>query len=703
MIMANLGKVTIDKAGVNKKAQFDFSHDCNTSFQFGEIQPVLFHRCQTGQETHTFDFTSVIRMTDLAVATFGRSSLRYSCHFVSYDDIFPNWDKVLSAVPDSYFDGKSPFGEIPLHFPRIGLNTLLCFLMTKPFANIEVYTHQKSVQTSEYIFFDQEQYSFDIIRYVFQGTDPNSNLFSASDFRSYYYLTGRHLTPSASDFVFRTDNGSSTDFLVCVKLNSRGRRLYKVLTGLEYTLDPQDPTFVDFGALLAYYYAYFMAYSLPRYDNWLDTNAYKLIKFSSTFTDFDIHLTALLNQIPSDIVPILKDFFYDLSECWYSENSDFVSCSYSPDANNPSVDDQNLGNLLYVRAGNNANAGNMFDQLSSGSDQPSTNGLVVSTMIGLDQVTDEILKKLYISINKDSAIGFDIKKRLLAKGFKSFVDEAETHFIFSRSIPIKISDVNANSDTYNPEDGTGKPLGSYTGKGVSADSLGKVTYTNSQPGYFICLATVVPDSKVVNALNPAHLALNRYTHYNPDYDSVGFEQVSKQLVGKFRNVWYTDKGEQNNNHLFGLQPRYTGFKTATCNVLNGLFSLRSEREQWLPYTLDKVIVENSSAGEYNFNPETGRLYWTDADDSQIIPVAGKTWRFPTDKSWKGNFDRIFLMTSSPDIYWDNDQLVDVDPVSDHFICDIAIDHTAYAYMLPSDESWQTIDKDDSQQQMTTKN
>ena len=701
--MANLGKVTIDKAGVSKKSQFDFSHDCNTSFQFGEVQPVLFHRCQTGQETHTFDFTSVIRMTDLAVSTFGRSSLRYSCHFVSYDDIFPDWDKVLSAVPDSYFDGKAPFAEIPLHFPRIGLQTLLCFLISKPFANIEVYMHQRSVTGNEYAFYDQEEYSIDIIRYIFTGMGADQNIFTSSDFRSYYYLTGRHLSPSASDFVFRTDNGTSTEFVVCVKLNSRGRRLYKVLTGLEYTLDPQDPTFVDFGALFAYYYSYFMAYSLPRYDNWLDTNAYKMIKYSSTFTDFDIHLGTGLNKIPDDIVPTLKAFFYDLSECWYSENADFVSCAYSPDSNNPSVDNQALDQLTYVRAGDFANGALMFDSLTSGSTQPSMNGVVVGTSISLDQVTDDILKKLYISINKDSAIGFDIKKRLLAKGFKSFVDEAETHFIFSRSIPIKISDVNSTSDTYNPDDKSGKPLGSYTGKGVSADELGKVTYTNSQPGYFICLACVVPDSKVVNALNPGHLALNRYTHFNPDYDAVGFEVVSKQMVGKFRNVWYTKNDAQNNILTFGLQPRYTGYKCATCNVLNGLFSLRSEREQWLPYTLDKVIIENSSAQEFNFNPETGRFNFVDADSSQIIPVAGKTWRFPTDKSWKGNFDRIFLMTSSPDIYWDEEQLVDAEPVSDHFICDIAIDHTAYAYMLPSDESWQTIDKDDPQQQMTTKN
>ena len=707
--MANLGKVTIDKAGAVKKSKFVYDHDNNTSFNFGEVQPILFHRSQTGNETHTFNLTSVIRMTDLACSTFGRADLKYSCHFVPYDDVFPNWDKVLSSVPDSFFDSRAPFGEVPNSFPTITVQTLSFLLCSKDFACIQAYTRSASSTSMEYSPYNQEVYSYDLLSYMFVGAsnNPDYSFLPNTDFRSYYYLTGKYLSPEASDFVFRCNNGSTTDFVVCVKLNSRGRRLWKVITGLGYVFDPNDFTPVDFGALLAYYYAYYMAYSLPRYQNWYETSAYQIIKYVQTYGSFALTLLmGSTNPRPSDLIDLVKDFFHDLAETWYSENADYVSCAYSPTDNNPSVGDLTLDQLQYVRAGGNAFASSMFDQLSSGSTQPAQNGLAVSN--SLDQVTDDILKKLYIGINKDSAIGYDIKKRLLAKGYRSFVDSADTHFIFSRTIPIKISDVDANSDTYNPADGTGKPLGSYTGKGVSSDHSGNISFTTSQPGYFICLACVVPRSKVVNGLNPAHLANNRYTHYNPDFDSVGFEHISKQMVGKFRNCWYSSNtggraAAESNTISFGLQPRYTGFKTSTCNILNGMFSLKSERNQWLPYTLDKVIVENNGAYGSSFDPSTGHFTWVEADTSETIPTAGETWRYPCDRSWKGNFDRIFLLTASEDVFWDNDELVDPDPVSDHFLCDIEIIHEAYSFMLPTDESWQTIDNDDPKPQMDINN
>ena len=700
--MANLSNVALQRAGQTNKAHFVYNKDNNTSFQFGEIQPILFHRAQTGDETHKFQVTQICRMLDLACATFGRCDLKTSLHFVSYEDIFPNWKNVLSAVPDTFFDGHDGFSNIPLKFPTIGIDFLSMLLLTKDFASICVY-YRPVGEGGRFAFYDRQSYDIQIIVNCFPNFNFNTSNppFTSADFRNYYYLTARYLSPEGSDFVFKTTDGTN-DFIVCAKLNDRGRRLYKVLTGLEYTFDCQDNSQVDMLAMIAYFYAYFCAYSLPRYENWLETNAYKLVKYVQTYGSLTIYSDVYDFPLPDDFLPLFRSFLHDLSECWYTENADYVSCTYSPLDNNPSVDAQNLSDLRYVRGGDEANASGIFNTLSPEIPIPSVNGFVIDST-NLDQVSDDILKKLYLSVSKDSAIGFDIKKRLIAKGFHTFVDEAESHFIYSNSMPIKITDVNSNTDNYDPSTGTGKPLGAYTGKGVSADASGNVTFTNKEPGYYIMLATVVPRSKVVNALNPAHKCNNRYTHYNPDYDAVGFEVISRQMVGKLRNVWYPKDQSQSNKQTFGLQPRYTGIKTSTSSTLNGLFSLRSEREQWLPYTLDQVIIENNGAHSFDFDPSEGKFGWQDADDSEIIPVAGKTWRIPCDQPWKGNFNRIFMLTTPIEPFWDETENTYPDPPTDHFLCNFEIMHDSYSFMLPTDESWQTIDEDKGAPMMNVRN
>lgn len=698
--MSNLGKVSMQRSGVTKKSHFIYTKDNNTSFNFGDVQPILFHRAQTGDETHKFHFTSIIRMLDLACATFGRSDLKLSLHFVSYDDIFPNWKNVLSAVPDTFFVDNVGYSNIPLKFPTIGLDLLSLFLCTKNFASICMY-YRPLGEAGRYAFYDRESYTIANLQPFFPSyVDPQSQMFSSSDFRNYYYQTAKYLSPEGSDFVLKSYD-TTNDLILCVKLNDRGRRLYKVLTGLEYTFDPQNTTQVDILAMVAFYFSYFCAYSLPRYQNWLETNAYKITKYVESFGTVSLASNASSNPVPPDFFGLLKDFMHDLSECWYSENADYVSCTYSPTDQNASVDDQNLHLLDVVRGGTDTVGYSDIKKFTESSDYGHpVNNLYVDY---LDQVSDDILKKLYIGVAKDTSIGYQIKQRLLSKGYHSFVSEAESHFIFSKSIPIKILDVDSTTDNYDSSTGTGKPLGAYTGKGVSSDYSGYISFTNNQPGYYIALACVVPRSKVVNALSPAHLCNNRYTHYNPDFDSVGFEEIAKEMVGKFRNVWYSRDASQKNTKIFGLQPRYTGIKTSTCNVLNGLFSLRSERQQWLPYTLDKVIVENNGAYSSDFDPASGKFVWTDADESEIIPVAGMTWRFPCDAAWKGNFERIFLQSTQPDIYWDNSNAVYPDPPTDHFLCNFEMEHESYAFMLPTDESWQTIDEDKGAPMMNVEN
>lgn len=704
-----IGKIEVQKSGEGK-SKFNFSHDVSSTYGFGEIQPLMVRPCVTGNETHNWTIDSLVRLSPLAVSTFGRVQYKLSNHFVPFDEICPSWKNILSNVPESYFNDNTGTSSIPYKFPTVSQTFLQVLLSTYPYG-----TYSNSIRpgrnnaNSNWEQNPIDADTFYKLNHAFPaavGSFRSGGIFDATThFIPYHEVTSdsAYLTPDGADFnIFYVDDEvTDSDHLLLVKLTGKGKRLYKILTGLGYKPSPNTDLQMNMLPLLAFYKAYFDEYCIPQYQNWFDTSAYKLIKYmemhSPTYS-IDAQL-----QDSNPIVKLVMDFFDDLSECWYSENSDYVSGCTPADGSLPSAMDQRLDQLNYSRMGAMVNALSMFDEVNPGITGEKFNPEGFSSSYSFDQVSDEVLKKIYLSVNRESAVGYDIKKRLIEKGYQSYVDDCESYHLGSKTIPIQISDVNSSADTSTgPTSGT--PLGAYTGKGIQYDQ-NHFKYTNSTLGYIITLGTIVPVSSVVNALDPTLLGINRYTFYNPEFDSLGMEEVARACIGKLQGTYANEISVKDDN-LFGYLPRYSGFKCSTSNILNGEFSMKSTRQSWLPYTLDKVIIENGSSQTSDVDAE-GKFKTNDTTaDAQrwLIPTAGQDWRYPTNASWKGNFNRIFLYGSEGYHSGNNWSMTDfqVDPVSDNFLVHNVIDHTAYISMKPISESWDTIDEEDGGPRITSK-
>lgn len=703
---SKISKISVEKVGEARKARFNYDHDVASTYGFGEVQPVMIRPCVQGQETHVWQVNSMVRLSPMAVATFGRIDYRISNHFVPFEDILPSWKQILGNQPTVY-DGT---GQVPHKFPTITQDFLQVMLSIYPYATYSMNIRGGSNSANYDWQYNPELNPTDL--YKLGSVFPNSNnsfgqgsLFTATQFLPYANVSqvtsdGDHvnyLLPDAADFncFFHDTSVTDSDFLFLTKLTDKGKRLYKILTGLGYKPSFNSDMQLNLLPLLAFYKAYFDAYSVPQYQNWYETNAYKLIKeleMVGPSVTFDLLIS------PTDTrVQYLFDFFKDLSECWYSEAADYVSACTPADGSLPGTESQRIDQLSYSRAGGIADATSTFNNYTpDGRENESFNSY--TAIPALDQVSDEILKKLYLSVDRESAVGYNIKNRLNAKGYKSYVDDCESYFLGKKSIPVQIFDVNSTSDTANSGLTTGAPLGAYTGKGLVYSESNEFSYTNSELGYIITLGVIVPISSNVNALDPTLLGIDRYTFYNADYDAVGLEQISRAEIGHLQGTTNNEIPTRDYT-LFGFLPRYTGYKVAPSNILNGEFSMKSSRQSWLPYTLDKVIVQNDTHMTANsFDPSTGKFKTNDtfltAREWQM-PSAGQDWRYPTNAPWKGNFNRIFLQGDIPynsGSTWDYSGAYP-DPANDNFLVHNIIDCKAWAFMKPLEDSYDTKDED----------
>lgn len=720
MSSGNFSKKTVQKQGIVKKSKFDLSHDFSTSFNWGEVQPLMCRLLPTAS-SNTINMANVIRLSAMNVPTFGRVAFKQSWHFVPMADIFPNYVNLLSGVPQAQTISSSTVDGVILNteFPTITPSLLMSVLCTKDRSSYDVYSRDgTNVIENEWHATVEGFTTWAQATSRFPNLPPVSNSqsnYSLSDFtenrRSYLTNTlgysslgmDQLIKPAAADFV-NFCHYSSADWLTCYRLSTKGRRLYKIFLDLGYVVDFNSTLKMNLLPLIAFYKAYFDAYCLPQYQNWETTNAFKLIKYMYELGTVSIDLATS----STDISLYWNGFIDDLSQCWYSENADYVSAhvpvgsdSGSSYNNLPGATDQLMSQLKYVKNGKQTSASEQFVNPSS----IHINGIEFSGQY-LDQVSDDVLKKLYLSVNSESAAGFNIKDRLLAKGYKTFVDECKSNFIKSSMTPIQISDVNSTADTMDAA-GNGQPLGSYAGKGVQYDETGSFTYENSEIGYLIGIGTIVPiQSGYPFSLDPTLLGINRYTFYNPSFDSLSYEQTPKACVGHNKEYYVASSSLDSN--VFGLVPRYSGYKIAQ-NRLSGCFAFNSERASWMPYTLDRDIVENNDTEFHqNESADTAFVYTARSNGINVIPSAGADWRYPTNNSWKGNYNRIFYNEGMSDdgnpISPFFTRVADESylPTTDNFLVHSAISYDQWANMLPISESFDTIDEDASKPTMDVK-
>lgn len=116
-------EIKIPIAG-RRRSRFNWTHDVNTTFAWGEIQPTQCKLLVPNSNT-TFSAQSLIRLAPMVAPTFGRVKYKTYNQFVPLADVFPNFDALMAQEPVSTADST----QVPYYIPRIPLGLLSSYVL----------------------------------------------------------------------------------------------------------------------------------------------------------------------------------------------------------------------------------------------------------------------------------------------------------------------------------------------------------------------------------------------------------------------------------------------------------------------------------------------------------------------------------------------------------------------------------------------
>ncbi|QCS36483.1 major capsid protein [Capybara microvirus Cap3_SP_416] len=636
------------------KSKFSFDRDVITTHNWGEIQPINCRLLHTGDQTVDFSCESLVRVAPLVAPTFSRIYLhQYHC-FVPLQDLSDKFDHMLSGVKYSTYSATVLAEEAPNVTPS---SLLLLLLLNHSRYEILQQTNLSGIYEPVTELVQGLDFNHQNSDLFYDMTGHATNLSAGSS--SAVFVSSDLWNPENGDIVLRFQANHIPDvhgeLIYSFKLTESGKRLRKVLIGLGYALGISDIVPLSLFPLFAFYKAQFDVFRLPQYENYETTNCYKCLNYYNQHGNFVITNSS---NPATRLVPFIH-FLNDLGQCFYSEPLDFVSSHINKTTNQVSTDYQSMNVVNYDGA-----QYSLLNLFTSGSLQLSHN-----RALNFDQISDDILKKFYYRVQKDTVIGQQIGALLKSRGYSEWINENMPNCFGHTTVPIEVSDVFSTAST------DSAALGEYAGKAVKYNQSNNFHYENRSIGFLISFSCVVPESGYVNALDPSLLCIDKNSFYQPEFDGLGYEVTPQASIYGVPNYQFAN---DDNFKGFGFIPRYSGLKQCS-NILNGDMSLWSLRHTYLPYQLEKMIFKRTMSSELD---SAGRYIIKSIEND--IPVAGPAWRYPTKYPWLGNFNRIFRQMES------SGQIV----APDNFIDYTIIKMSVYAPMKPISESWQSISEDE---------
>lgn len=646
----------------SKRYSRDMSFDNNTTYGFGEVQPLM---CQylSPDSDIKIGAKSLVRLSPLKYPSFARVRLEIVSRFVPMTEVFAPFESLLSNIP--FCNGSSTF--VPSHVPSIISNYFIYYLLD--FSIVNLYKYNVSSEPLIVAPKDVPSNIMSLIRKRLFGFD-----FTHADFK--YTFTQNSVPVESADFAIQLiDPSSSTGYLLTARLSNRAMRLRKILVGLGYDLlcdTNSNPLVVSLLPLLSFYKCYFDTYYPQRFVSFTNTKCFQLISYLNNIKD---PLYNESHRFVSNFLGYLDGFLYDLSDCYYASEDDYISIHTSRPVNQLSPtqlvvqgSSSHVLNCAYTGAGKDEEVGGLpHYQYGSSAD--------VSI---LDNVLLRSIRLFTNYVSKDSVIG----QRMSAWVKQHFNADLsnqlfkDSHFVGRHSIPLNISDVFSTSDTAQGSgtSATGEHLGAFAGKGLGFGDL-HFNFHSPVHGYLFVFACIVPDSRTYQGVDPSLLATDRYSFPTPEFDALGFE-VTDRRVFIPSNDLLPSSSPSTDPLSFGFVPRYTGFKYKK-NVANGDMSRRSTASTLNPYFLDRIIEHNYVDEDYEIQ-------------SNSIPSASPNWRFITRYGYLGHFNRLFLndVDLSHDTWSDPEQL-------DNFISQTIFNVRITDFLKPLKSSYDTVSADDN--------
>ena len=663
----------------SKKYSHDKSRDCNTTFPFGVVQPILTEYLLPDSDIKV-NAKQLVRLSPLVVPSFARVSLNTVTRFVPECEVVPYSDAFYS---------KSPFhGSVPDSLPFINNPTLLAYLFSiSSFCvyDVNTSTHVASKLTS---WEDVSKLLPAFYTLFYSGAVSVSNFpFPLS--QSNYVSS----TPStvANRGLISVPTIEGADYIVvvgtkyfCFNFGSSAKNFRNVCKGLGYSLEFDDFSNVRLSPLLSFYKAYFDTYAIKRLKNFTQTSCFELI---SQYIDAKVRSSFILAPLPAvnpdgSVYIVLKKFFDEISNCYYSNDGDFVSI------HRDSLQSSNVVTSVPFFGSQGSNS-----QITQGSSkfdpQLPSNSVSNITTIGLN-----LLSRVSRFVNKNSLLGQRISDYMRLHYGATDVSSlfSDSNFVDSSVLDCQINDVMSTSDTFDVSSNKGEVLGAFAGKGIGFGSL-SFKFHSSQHGYLITLASIVPKAGYFQGNNFDLFALNWSQQPIPDFDAVGFEATSRAAFIDHNSI--SNRPIRNSDDLtdktFGFVPRYSGFKFAK-NIVNGDMSRRGSIDDFSPYYLDHIISTNRIMS-YTDGGITKHVF-----QSAQVPSSTYDWRFVCKYPWLGNFLRIFANETGP---LDKGSITHL-PVSslssglycidDSFMAQIAFDVKVRNFLKPLSLSYDTFEE-----------
>ena len=638
----------------------------SSSCGFGEVQPV-FSAVMLPKSTMSVKIAQKVRLLPMPYPTFGHLSLETVGKYVSFGDVFPQLDNLLSGLPYTYFT-QDEHGEqkstsaLVKSFPFISNAFLQSVLLSSRYSTST--THADSTVSS---------------------VDVDS------------------VTPEGADYVVRVLNSSTkkTD-LICYKYNDRGLRLRKILLGLGYNPSSDDKTTLNFLPLLCFYKAYFDEFAPKRFASFQDTKCFAITKLFEQypylfvddssfkagdligFRDFD-------SGLPIFETAILDFFGSELSECFATEPTDWVSMHTSAILNGTTVveplpsDVNNPGSLAVSNVG--------------------VGSPVSSSASKITKVQLDLLRRITSSVTRDSLVGRSIKKWLDNKYGADITNQIyeDTITLGHSSLNVNISPVDSTADTFSAlgTDGTspsptGSLVGSYAGKGYG-DGLGQYSAKSKSFGLFVVLMWIKPHEDYYQGIDTRLCAKRNDELPQPLYDGIGYEITPRSAIWSDNGLSVGDVQDAaqsaviDDSSAFGYAPRYSGFKRYK-SVINGDMSLRSKQESSKCMYLDKEIIFRSLDSSTPLST-TNTKYLLNIND---VPRASTEWRYIMKYPWLQNYNRIFYAPGQ--LQWSNGpgplgpSLTDKNrPHDDNVLVHSLIQIAESNYLRPLSQSYDTFE------------
>lgn len=786
----NLSQIPVPKSGF-KRSRFNWTHDVNTTFSWGEIQPTQCKLLVPNSKT-TMSAQNLIRLAPLVAPTFGRVKYKTYNQFVGLSEIFPNLGSLLSQEPITTAYGT----QVVKNLPSVKLGQLSAWVLfgaratlyyvdpdaPDPAAEMSAGHYltsyrKRSLTTWSYPpimssslnhihvagVYDDD--SADVLSSATNGVLPDlgtraklylheipalAEVFDAGDFvplasksandwipvdrgdlepkfSNGFYVVGDYqseVTFDSADYVIEFSvvyEGVTYYYALAFECSDFGKRMRKIIQGCGYQVDFGSKTYVSILPILAQYKAYFDVFGLQLYQGWETTYCSRLIKYiENNFIDFMAFGHNGLSIVPNDSALdsinnsncFLAFMLNEVGNEWYTDDVDYISAHQEKLAVSPKPDATpfiSVSSTGTIKSGANitAPASTGADGVSTSQEHLDENGISGNTanqvhayinQLQHGQVDATLLMRFYRWTNRNSILGRAIEKILIAQNLGWYVEACKSNFIGSSDVLVTISDVVSQAAT---DDAV---LGEFGGKGLQYTSDGTLTFENKEYGYWITLATIVPQSGYTQGIDPTLTSLKKFDLYHADFDAIGMEITPKDVVVGCKFL-IQNSSDYTGRDGFGFIPRMSKFKVHQ-NLVNGDFNRHGKRNVYLPYTLDKQINVNDFAVKSSGLNTTGDYVKGFAELQRSVtcgamPIAGNVWRMPTKFPWLGHFDRIFYnvgkrddsAVTGEDGIEENACIGFSDFNDDNFLSHGIYDVKCYAPMKPIEESYGLGDED----------